>query len=198
MALRWLKLLKDSSESTINITYNDVNDEYYEYDISDKRKALTTMIEQTVTILIGPPGCGKSSYVKKHKHKFDFIMNSDNIVMKLCRENNMQYHEFFELPTAHKLRKSHQQKFNYAIKLSKQYNNIVWDLTNLTIKARQRIRNHYPSASFEYVEFYWQDDVDALFEINKQRYQQIGKFIEERALTEMIDNYQPFNVAELS
>ncbi len=152
------------------------------------------MSQQTVTILIGPPGCGKSTYVKNNNHKFDFIMSSDNIVMKICRDNNMQYHEFFKLPPDHHLRKEQQQKFNYAIKLSKQHKRIVWDLTNLTVKARQRIRNHYPNATFEYIEFDWQKNIDALFEINKQRYKETAKYIDEAVLKNMIEMYEAYKV----
>lgn len=148
------------------------------------------MPQQRVTILIGPPGCGKSTYVKDNQHLFDFVLSSDNVVMKLCKENNISYREFFELATSHTIRKAHQQKFQYSIKRSKQYQRVVWDLTNLTKKDRDKIKSYYPTAEFEYIEFDWKNDIEALFAINKQRSLSGEKYIPEQVLEQMIARYE--------
>lgn len=151
----------------------------------------------TVTILIGPPCCGKSSYVLKHKEQFDYVISSDNIVTQICAQNKLNYADFFKLPHNHPLKTEHSNKFQKSINISLQKNNVVWDLTNLTIADRATIKRHYSNARFIAIEFNWQSIKDELLRRNKQRAKTHGKVISEDVILMMFNKYQPVSAAEM-
>jgi predicted kinase len=47
-----------------------------------------------VTVLVGPPCVGKSTYLKKYD--YDFVISSDDVVEILCERAGIQYHDFFK------------------------------------------------------------------------------------------------------
>ncbi|WP_371189294.1 ATP-binding protein [Thalassotalea maritima] len=152
------------------------------------------MAKQTVYILIGAPGCGKSTYVHSLIKTLgdDFqVISSDNIVEKLAEKHRIRYRQFFELAINNPLRRQHQRLFNQAIKRSKQSSNVIWDLTNLTRTQRDNIKAHYPSAHFIAVTFKTASDHSYLQAINRQRQKQGDKYIPNTVLTEMLKKYQP-------
>jgi predicted kinase len=54
---------------------------------------------KTVTWLVGPPGCGKSTWVKNHLQNAEretVVINSDAVVEKWAAENGLTYTEAFE------------------------------------------------------------------------------------------------------
>jgi len=151
-------------------------------------------ITKQVTLLIGPPCSGKSTYIKDMD--FDFIVSSDNIVEKVCHENALTYEQFFKLGFHHPLRKKQRSLFRYSVEDSKQYQSVVWDLTNLTVKDRKKAMSHYPGADFQAFDFKFNGYEKELLEINKQRGTQQGKVISSDTILTMIDKYEPITKAE--
>ena len=152
------------------------------------------MVTEVVTILVGPPCVGKSTYLKNID--YDFVISSDDIVDLLSSQAKIQYHEFFKLPMKAKIRKIHNQIFNQLIEESKSFSNVVWDLTNLTKKARKAIFNHYPGATFHAVVFEFLGNEESILKRNQQRFKQQGKFIDERIIKSMLSSYQPVEAKE--
>ena len=109
------------------------------------------MITSIVTVLVGPPCSGKSTYLKTLE--YDFVISSDNIVEILCRNNELRYHEYFQLPSYHSLKAQHHQIFESLINESLSYQHVVWDLTNLTRRSRCKIFTYYPNAKILAVVF---------------------------------------------
>ena len=146
-----------------------------------------------VTVLIGPPCVGKSTYLNQIER--DFVISSDGIVEILCRQHNLKYHEYFNLSVEHQVKRLHDQIFAILVQQSKSFGHVVWDLTNLTRRSRARIFTHYPKARFLAVEF---DDVGGdpirlektLLTRNRQRNQACGKYINESALRHMIHSFE--------
>ncbi len=101
-----------------------------------KAPALQDSIER-VTVLVGPPCSGKSTYLKTLE--YDFVISSDDIVEILCRQNDLRYHEYFHLPSYHMLKTEHCHIFESLIDASLNYKHVVWDLTNLTWRSRSKI-----------------------------------------------------------
>jgi len=152
-----------------------------------------------VTILIGPPCSGKSSYLTRLNS--DFVISSDDIVEVLCRQNQLRYHEYFILPCHHKIKVAHDKIFNNLVALSQSYQHVVWDLTNLTKKRRARIFKHYSGAKFIAVQFDDPDQNDAkliaeLAKRNELRGRDKGKYIPDSVLKEMISSYERANKIE--
>lgn len=106
-----------------------------------KAPALQGSIE-IVTVLVGPPCSGKSTYLKTLE--YDFVISSDDIVDIHTKRAGIYYHEFFKHTPNSNIKITHNKIFEQLIKESKNFEHVVWDLTSLTIKARKRIFNHYP------------------------------------------------------
>lgn len=152
------------------------------------------MVTEVVTILVGPPCVGKSTYLKNID--YDFVISSDDIVDLLSSQAGIQYHEFFKLPMNSKMRKQHNQIFNQLIVESKSFAHVVWDLTNLTKKARKTIFKHYTSANFQAVVFNFIGHEKAILERNKLRFKQHGKLIDEQVIKSMLSIYEPVETKE--
>ena len=72
-----------------------------------------------ITVLVGPPCSGKSSYLKDFES--GFVISSDRIVEILCRQHMLEYHEYFLLPKMHKIRIAHDKIFYKLVQHSKRY-----------------------------------------------------------------------------
>ena len=152
-----------------------------------------------ITVLVGPPCSGKSSYLKDFES--DFVISSDRIVEILCRQHMLEYHEYFLLPKLHKIRIAHDKIFYKLVQHSKRFQHIVWDLTNLTQESRARIFVHYPGASFTAIQFdtpCGKNEVlkRELLQRNLERSRTQGKYIEESILKSMVDKYERVNEDE--
>lgn len=142
-----------------------------------------------VTVLVGPPCVGKSTYLKKFD--YDFVISSDDIVEILCERAGIQYHDFFKYSSNSDLKKQHQTIFKQLIIESKNFEHVVWDLTNLTTKTRKRIFNYYPQATFKAVVFDFQGSESLILKRNQLRFKQHGKYVDEIVIKDMFLSYEP-------
>ncbi len=149
---------------------------------------------EIVTVLIGPPCTGKTTYL--NSMDYDFVISSDSIVEILCRRAGLKYHDFFQLPSNSPMKASHNEIFNQLIIESFVFNHVVWDLTNLTNKARKKIFEHYPQVTFKAVIFDFVGMEKRVLELNKQRYQQQGKWVDEKVMQSMFERFEPVEASE--
>lgn len=147
-----------------------------------------------VTVFVGPPCVGKSTYLKKID--YDFVISSDDVVEILCERAGIQYHDFFTYPSNSRIKKEHNKIFKQLIIESKKYTHVVWDLTNLTKKARKRIFNHYPQAIFKAVVFDYQGNESLILKRNQLRFKQHGKYVDEIVIKDMFLSYEPVSQSE--
>lgn len=155
---------------------------------------ICTTLPRTVTVLIGPPCVGKSSYLKKME--YDFVISSDDIVAILCKRAGMHYHDFFKQPANSSMKKQHAQIFKQLVSESKSFSHVVWDLTNLTRKARKSIFKHYLNASFNAVVFDFLGHEKTLLDRNKHRFINSGKWVDDKVMQQMLKNYEPIDKNE--
>jgi len=147
-----------------------------------------------VTVLVGPPCCGKTTYLDSLL--YDAVVSSDNIVEQLCIDNDISYGDYFLLVRDHVLRKQHQLLFKNAVEKSKVLDNVVWDLTNLTVSARSNIFNHYPKAKFNAVVFDFKGKEDLLLSRNTMRAKVNGKHVSLSSFESMFERYEPITPSE--
>jgi predicted kinase len=151
-------------------------------------------VSELVTILIGLPCSGKSTYLQTID--YDFVISSDAVVEIICRQHKLAYHDYFKLSPNSKLKRQHKTIFAKLVQRSKDFDHVVWDLTNLTKKSRSKIFKLYQDTEFNAVVFDSEGKEELLIERNKRRFKKSGKFIDELVLRDMIFKYERVVVKE--
>ena len=98
-----------------------------------------------LVMLCGIPCSGKSTYVEKLK-KLDYwkdsvVLSTDDYIEKVAQENNTTYNEIFEDCISEATR----QLELAFIEAKDKGKNIIWDQTNLSVKARKKKLAKLPS-----------------------------------------------------
>ena len=150
---------------------------------------------QDVLTIAGPAGIGKSTLVKK-VHNDRFVVSSDNIVDQVCKQHELTYSEFFQLGFNHPIRKKQRRLFDISIEESKNHQEIVWDLTNLTKRDRAKAMAHYPNATFRAVEVEFKGWEKEIIKLNHERGLRTGKIVPEHVLLNMFKRYEPVSKEE--
>jgi predicted kinase len=107
-------------------------------------------MSKIVTVLVGPPCSGKSTYLKTID--YDFVTSSDDIVEILTSREGLQYHEFFSYPSNSQIKKEHNNIFKQLIIESQKYIHVV-----LGFKGNEKL----------------------LLERNQYRFKREGKYVDE-------------------
>lgn len=97
----------------------------------------------TLTVLIGLPGCGKSTYAKKKKEAGLTVISPDEIREELTGDMSDQSRNREVFSLAHK-------RTREALRLG---GSVVFDATNLTRKARNDLLSYIPDRHNTYVEY---------------------------------------------
>jgi predicted kinase len=103
------------------------------------RELKENMEQPVIIIMVGLPGVGKSTYIRKYFSGYTLI-SSDDIIEKYGAQEGKTYDEAFSKYIG---RASREIKEN-AQRALKNNENIVWDQTNLTKKKRRGILNRVP------------------------------------------------------
>jgi predicted kinase len=137
-------------------------------------------------MLIGPPGCGKSTYIKDRVHSKDFyIASTDNIIIEFCKEKGITYDQGFK-----KFFKDAENRMKKEIiEAIRNDVSIIWDQTNLTVKSRVKKLEMIPDKYFKEA-FYFIINEDELRRRLHYRAQKEGKTIPEHVLCSMLKNYE--------
>jgi predicted kinase len=140
-------------------------------------------------MLCGIPTSGKSTYVEKLKEHYltDYVvLSTDNYIEEQAKRLGMTYNQIFDDTISDATRELELQ-LDMAKSKGK---NIIWDQTNLTIKARRNKLRKFPSF-YKRIAVYFEVSLEDALERNKHRE---GKFIPESILKRM---HQQFVVPTL-
>lgn len=137
-------------------------------------------------MLCGIPTSGKSTYVEKLK-KLDYwkdavVLSTDAYIEKEAQRMGMTYNQVFDDVIDNATRELELQ-LNMAKDKGK---NIIWDQTNLSIKARKKKLAKLPSFYARGV-IYFEISLEEALERNKHRE---GKFIPESILKRMWHQFE--------
>lgn len=153
------------------------------------------LASQDILIIVGPSSTGKSTLVEEC-YPHHFVISSDNIVDKVCEKHRLTYSEFFQLDFNHPIRKEQRKLFDQSIEESKNHQEIVWDLTNLTKRDRAKAMAHYPNATFKAVEVEFKGWEKGIAKLSNERGLITGKIIPEHVLLNMFKRYEPVSKEE--
>jgi predicted kinase len=141
-------------------------------------------------MLVGIPCSGKSTYVNKLK-KIPYwenavVLSTDNYIEKVAKEHNTTYSEIFEDCISEATR----QLELAFIEAKDKGKNLIWDQTNLSIKARKKKLAKLPSLYARGV-IYFEISLEEALRRNENRE---GKYIPKSVLKRM---YHQFEVPTL-
>ena len=125
----------------------------------------------TVTVLVGLPACGKSTWREKNLDAFDWIYSTDDLVEEYALAQGKTYGDVWKsyIGEATKLANSRLQN---AIRDGQ---NIVADRTNLTVAARAKFLAQFPKSYIKKVVFF--APPDHLGDLVKRVNSRVGKDI---------------------
>ena len=155
-----------------------------------------------VYVLIGPPGVGKSTYIKNNSAMRDaVIVSRDNIVEKVAEQNGYTYTEMFgNTPELKELNKQINSELADSINsASKSDKDVVVDMTNMNVASRVNLLNKFPKNKFMRIALDFTPDesnFDNLMKSNEFRNTELRKSgkdkeINRNVLRMMFDRYEP-------
>lgn len=143
-------------------------------------------------MLCGIPTSGKSTYVEKLKKisywKDAVVLSTDNYIEKIAQEHNTTYNEIFE-DCISVATQQLELDFKTAVDDGR---DIIWDQTNLSVKARRKKLSKLPSY-YHRGAVYFEISLEEALERNKHRE---GKFIPESILKRMYHQFEKPTISE--
>jgi predicted kinase len=140
----------------------------------------------TITILVGPPASGKSTW-KAENAKNAITISRDDIVDELRKGTGMTYAETFS-------NKEFQSKVNMELEnhINKTMNSrkdIVVDMTNMTVSSRKKILSKVPFGYTKNVVVFKTSRAEILKRLEK-REKETGKHVGINIVDDMINKYE--------
>lgn len=212
------KLLSDNPYFEKIIFYDDRTEHFplFEEYCKDKKleckiipvKEAYTLLEgkeppkNKVYVLIGPPGVGKSTYIKNNSALKDaVIVSRDNIVERVAEENGYTYTQLFgNTPEIKELNKKINSELSSNIESASTGNkDVVIDMTNMNIKSRASVLGRFPKSKFMRIALDFMPDssnYESLLKSNELRNIELKKQGKDKDITRsvlqmMIDRYEP-------
>lgn len=137
-------------------------------------------------ILVGPPACGKSTFLSKNLKERDVVISRDNLVEELTGAN---YAEKFRLSCDKEVDKNITECMNSDFKEAvKSSRDIYVDMTNLSPKSRRRWLNSVPK-NYNKICYNFMIDAETIFVRNILRASKTGKMVPEKVIIDMMSGY---------
>lgn len=143
-------------------------------------------------MLVGLPGSGKSTYIKKINKDNDYVViSSDDILEELANLDGTDYNRAF----AKHANFAGKEMFRRAESAIKNGDKIIWDQTNMNVKNRKRKLGMFPETYVKRAVVFSIDDAELNRRL-KQRERETGKKIPDHVIKNMAASYQAPSRAE--
>lgn len=139
----------------------------------------------TVTFMIGPPGVGKTTYIKKEGLKN--VLSRDDILIKHGKKLGLSnYNLIFSKVNQNSVNKELNRNFEMLIKDGK---NFVIDMTMMNKKSRNKFLSKIPNY-YKKIAIAFETDLETLKKRNKFREEE-GKNLPLDVIRKMFSSYEP-------
>lgn len=156
----------------------------------NRKKFLIEMeLRPVVYMLIGPPGIGKSTYIKETLLPYGeyTVVSTDDIFEEKGKKLGLSYNEAFIEFDFKEVEKEFFVKLKIAIT---ERQDIIIDRTNMALKFRRKVLNLFPK---EYIkigilfDFSNREKLDAQL---SKRLSETGKYISKKTVDRMLESYK--------
>lgn len=151
-------------------------------------------VQKVLVVLVGLPGTGKSTFRKTFKDEtlIKFVeISSDDWIDEFAAEKGKTYTEVFKEVVSVATTLANER----ANRAAANFENVVWDQTNLTVAKRKQILDKFNNYVKICITFEIPDEVEWLKRLYKRAGTE-GKYIPYGILHGMIKTYQPPTLAE--
>jgi putative nucleotidyltransferase with HDIG domain len=159
-----------------NITKESLNGEFL-FELLDTEDSEPK--SKTVTVLVGLPCSGKSTYTGTFKDSF--VISRDNIVEELAREQGKTYGDMWK-------EKCVDQKLQEVFKESLNHENVIVDKTHMTAKSRRRSLSKYNKTYKKNCVIFF-EEFEELLRREDERRKNYSKTIGYNTFIEMMKNF---------
>lgn len=150
----------------------------------------------TCYTLIGPPGCGKSTWRATNAPILDnaAVISTDDLVEEQARAEGKTYSEVFSEIDYEGLIRKCRVMVSEAVMRGR---DLILDQTNYTVGRRNKFRPNIPPY-YEHVGVLFEYDRDELLTRVKARESENGKHIPAFVIDNMIEKFEPIKKGEFS
>ena len=152
---------------------------------------MTNTNKPIAVIMVGPPGCGKSTYVESLVNAGYAYISADFYIEQIAQAQGKTYGEVFKAA----MKEAEKKMFLRVRQAVNNQENIVWDQTNMSVKSRAgklaKLGNQYDlkAIAFELS----RDELDRRL---AKRVSEGGKSIPKFVIDSMMANYQRPSASE--
>ena len=143
-------------------------------------------VPPSITLLVGLPASGKSTYVKSYlkDHPNTVVVSSDDIIENYANRHGKTYNEVF-----HEYIDAAEVQFREELKIAiSDKKDILVDRTNLSVRGRNKILANVPKTYNKYAIIFTVSDED-LEKRMEQRLKETGKSVPKNIMETMKASY---------
>jgi predicted kinase len=140
-----------------------------------------------ILVLIGPPACGKSTFVKNNFSNKDVkVISRDQIVLDVYGSDD--YDAAFKNVDQKKVNRLLNQSF---VDANKRRENVIVDMTNMTSKRRKETLNNFDDEYTKIAVIFPILNFEEFLKRNEKRKREENKSIPEHVFKSMTSSFQP-------
>jgi predicted kinase/HD superfamily phosphodiesterase len=170
------------AEDKVVVTYSEFYDKFQKtFEIMKTLDKKQISSNKSVTVLVGPPNAGKSTFLKGVPK--GLILSRDQVILDLAGHGD--YTKAFKEMDVEKVDKEFQNRIKESHKSSEE---IFFDMTAMSPKSRRRLLGSF-GADYNKKAIVFLTTPTELLKRNKERMEKDNKYIPEKVIFEMMKNF---------